>query len=215
MRLTLRTLCQSLGSLALRNRMRSSTLSTIVLYLACIPISFDPEDISTGGTGDLGLDGIAIIVNDNLVRVFLAENVDYFRKTLRRLDVQFHFIQTKTSSHFDAAEIGTIFSGVRCFFEENLPEDANSSVRAFHDIKEYIYDASVDMDGTPRCSVHFVTTGSWNADPPLVTTPPNKDGSIFKVRDDFRLSSLYPRTRTDSSFYIAISQPSHHSRAAV
>src|SRR5687768_15661460 len=65
---------------------------------------FEPDDVGVGGSGDLGLDGLAIIVNDNLVRS--VDDVDYFRQQLRRLDVQFHFIQSKSSAHFEAATIG-------------------------------------------------------------------------------------------------------------
>lgn len=128
---------------------------------------FEPDDLRVGGSGDLGLDGIAIIVNDNLVHS--TADVDYFRTRLRRLDVQFHLIQSKTSPRFDAATIGTIFSGVRSFFESRLPEDANSDLRELHGIKEHIYDASVDMDSAPRCYVHYATTGKWTEQTALST----------------------------------------------
>lgn len=128
---------------------------------------FDPDDIGVGGSGDLGIDGVAIIVNDNLVNS--TADVDYFRQQLRRLDVQFHFIQAKTSPHFEAATIGTLFSGVRVFFDPNVPSDANDEIRSLHAIKEHIYDASVDMDKSPRCYVHYASTGSWNGEPALVT----------------------------------------------
>jgi len=46
------------------------------------PDSFDPDDVAVGGTGDLGLDGVAVLVNDHLVSS--REDVDYLKKTLRR-----------------------------------------------------------------------------------------------------------------------------------
>ena len=49
--------------------------------------SFEPEDIAVGGPGDLGLDGLAIVVNDHLVASTSA--VDHLKNTLRRLDVDF------------------------------------------------------------------------------------------------------------------------------
>lgn len=131
------------------------------------PHKFEPMDVGVGGSGDLGIDGIAIIVNDNLVNS--VEDVDYFRQHLRRLDVQFHFVQSKTSPHFDAATIGTLFAGVRTFFQSALPAETNEAVQALHAIKEHIYDSSVDMDRTPRCFVHYATTGTWKDDVALVT----------------------------------------------
>jgi hypothetical protein len=127
------------------------------------PDSFDPEDISVGGTGDLGLDGIGILVNDHLV--FSKEDVDYLKKSLRRLDVQFIFTQAKTSPRFEAADIGTMLFGIRQFFEHTEP--GNASIRELHQIKEHIFDSSIDMDHSPICKMFFATTGTWNDDPPL------------------------------------------------
>jgi cold shock CspA family protein len=129
------------------------------------PDPFEPDDVSVGGTGDLGLDGIGILVNDHLV--YARSDVDYFKKALRRLDVQFVFIQSKSSAHFDAADIGTFLSGVRQFFVGQHAADANGKVLELLDIKEHIFDASIDMDRTPSCRLYFVTTGTWNNDPPL------------------------------------------------
>lgn len=115
--------------------------------------TIDPDEITVGGGGDLGLDGIGILVNDNLV--FSPEDVDHFVKHLRRLDATFIFIQTKTSPRFEAADIGTFVAGVRRFFEHNLPVKCASDVRAFHRIKEHILSRVVDMDTSPRCLLYL------------------------------------------------------------
>lgn len=124
--------------------------------------SFDPEEVTVGGSGDLGLDGIGIIVNDNLV--FSKEDVDHFKKQLRRLDAQFVFVQAKTSPKFDAAELGNFVSGVRLFFEKQLPETTCESVWECHKLKEYIFDRVIDMDQSPICRMYYVTTGTWLGD---------------------------------------------------
>lgn len=129
------------------------------------PDTFDPEDIAVGGSGDLGLDGLGILVNDHLV--FENAAVDHLKKSLRRLDVQFVFIQAKTSPHFEAADIGTMFSGIRRFFEQALPREANDRIQGLHRIKEHIFDSSIDMDRNPICRVYYAATGTWNNDPPL------------------------------------------------
>ena len=46
------------------------------------PESFQPEDVAVGGSGDLGIDGLAIVVNDHLVTS--TSDVDYLKKVLRR-----------------------------------------------------------------------------------------------------------------------------------
>ena len=130
------------------------------------PEDFEPSNVAVGGPGDLGLDSIGILVNDHLVHS--NTDVDYFKKALHRLDVQFIFIQAKTSSKFGASEIGNFISGVRQFFESSLPP-ANEYIQALHELKEYIFDCSVDMDTSPICRLFYVSTGTWADDSMLLT----------------------------------------------
>lgn len=146
------------------------------------PDSFDPEEVSVGGSGDLGLDGVGILVNDHLV--FSREGVDYFKKHLRRLDVQFVFVQAKTSPRFEAVEIGNVIAGIRRFFEDSEPLEANDSVRELHRIKEHIYKSSIDMERTPLCRVYYATTGTWTDEPPL-------RGRIEQGLEDLRRTGLF------------------------
>jgi len=74
----------------------------------------DLEDFLTGGSGDGGIDAAAILVNGHAART--AEHVDFFAEKLRRLDVEFVFLQAKTSAAFSAADIGTFVHGVFQFF---------------------------------------------------------------------------------------------------
>ena len=129
--------------------------------------TFDPDEICVGGSGDLGLDAVAILVNDHLV--FSKEDVDHLKKTLRRLDVQFVFVQAKTSARFEAAEIGTFISGVRQFFERSLPAEANAQLHELHAIKEHIFASSIHMDRSPSCHLYYASTGQWMEQPHLVT----------------------------------------------
>ena len=100
------------------------------------PDLFEPDEVAVGGGGDLGLDGLGILVNDHLVTS--TESVDYLKKELRRLDVEFIFVQAKTSPHFDGAEIGAFVSGVRQFIQQVEPPGANESIRELHRVKEHI-----------------------------------------------------------------------------
>jgi len=130
------------------------------------PDAFDPSELGVGGGGDLGLDGIGILVNEHLVAS--NSDVDHFKSVLRRLDAQFVFIQAKVSPSFEAADIGTFISGVRTFFQEGLAAEANTAVRTMHDLKEHIYRSSIDMERSPRCTLYYVTTGTWRAEPALL-----------------------------------------------
>jgi len=138
--------------------------------------NFEPEDVCVGGGGDLGLDGLTILVNDHIVTS--KEAVDHLKKALRRLDVKFVFVQAKTSPKFEATEIGTFLAGVRQFFDANLPKDANAKIRELHAIKDHIYSSSVDFDQNPICHLYYSSTGTWIEHQP------------FKTRIDQGLSDL-------------------------
>jgi hypothetical protein len=56
--------------------------------------AFSFEDITVGEGHDTGIDGLAIIVNGHLIDS--KEDIEFFNKSLGRLDVQFIFIQSKT-----------------------------------------------------------------------------------------------------------------------
>ena len=126
------------------------------------PENFDPGEVVVAGPGDIGIDAVGILVNDHLVSS--AEDVDHFQQTLRRLDVQFVFLQAKTSAKFDSASIGTFISGVRQFFESTVPPTANDQISTLHGVKEHIFDHSIDMDKVPTCRLYYVTTGHWQND---------------------------------------------------
>jgi cold shock CspA family protein len=123
---------------------------------------FDPESVAVGGPDDLGIDGLAIILNDKLVSSI--EEIDFFRNTFHRLDVQFIFIQSKRSPHFDSSEIGNFAAGVRHFFDRTKPEKMNRKIHQNRLLMEHIYKFSIDMDKPPVCLMYYATTGKWTED---------------------------------------------------
>jgi hypothetical protein len=127
---------------------------------------FDVEDVSVGGSGDMAFDGAAIIVNNNLV--FSEEEIDDLKNRLHRLDVKFVFIQSKTSSKFDSAEIGSFIFGVESFFKHGLPKHINESIKALRDLTDHIYKQSIDFVSNPSCLMYYVTNGRWENDSNLL-----------------------------------------------
>jgi cold shock CspA family protein len=130
------------------------------------PENFDFEKVTVGSRDDLGVDGIAILVNEHLVTT--KQEIDYFKTSLRRLDVQFFFIQSKTSEKFSGSAIGNFIFGVNRFFGSEPPEKINADIKNLMDLKEYIYDSSIDMDKPPICNMFYVSAGKWLDDPHLV-----------------------------------------------
>ena len=61
------------------------------------------DGLLVGGPGDAGLDAIAILVNGR--PVCATEDIKFLADKLRRLDVEFVFVQAKTTPRFSAADI--------------------------------------------------------------------------------------------------------------
>ena len=129
------------------------------------PENLEFESMRVGGTGDLAIDGIAVLVNEHLVSSI--EDVDFFKRTLRRLDVRFLFVQSKTSEKFDVGEIGKFFYGVQTFFKKEPVASMNAQLRVVRELKDYIYAKTVDMEHAPTCELFYVTCGKWTGDAAL------------------------------------------------
>ena len=129
------------------------------------PENLDFESMHVGGSGDLAIDGIAILVNEHLVSSI--EDIDFFKRTLRRLDVRFLFIQSKTSEKFDLGEIGKFIYGVQTFFKKDPAASMNTQLRIVRELKDYIYAKTIDMERAPTCELYYATCGKWVGDTAL------------------------------------------------
>ena len=118
------------------------------------------EVFDVDGPDDMGIDALAIVVNGHPVTT--PEEIDHLVDTFGRLDVEFHFVQSKSASSFDTAEIGTFLFGVRDFFTENPSQPMNPDVKDTFRLKEHIYRLSINMEAPPDCYVYYATTGVWN-----------------------------------------------------
>lgn len=117
------------------------------------------EELNVGGGEDTGLDGLGIIVNEHLVSSI--QEINDLKNFRKRLDVQFIFIQAKTSPKFEAEKVGTFIFGVKDFFRDKPSIKFNENVKIFRELKEYIYNNSIDIEVKPICSMYYVTTGKW------------------------------------------------------
>jgi len=125
------------------------------------------ERISVGNNGDIGLDGIAIIVNGKLISS--KEEIDDLLEINSYLDVSFIFTQAKTSTSFNSGEVGTFLFGVEDFFSEFIETGIshpyrNDNIIENIDLIKYLYSYSSKMDnqGLPILRLYYVTTGNWS-----------------------------------------------------
>lgn len=125
--------------------------------------SFDVMQLWTGKENDTGIDGVAIMVNGRIIEN--KEEIDDLLEMNKYLDVTFIFIQSKTSSSFEAKEISNFTYGVSDFFEDHPRLPRNEEIRDKAEVMNYLYSKSAAMTkGLPLCKLFFITTGIWNDD---------------------------------------------------
>jgi len=177
------------------------------------PEEFDFNVVSTG-EGEFGLDGIAIIVNDVIVDD--EEQLDDILAASAVLQVQFLFMQSKSSSFFDSGDMAKFFHAVLDFFKTDASFVQNEKILELQGIKNKIYQfASKFVRGLPKISLYYATTGSWQNDKNLCAI---RDGFLaqaealhmfaginFTPLDASRVQKLYFRTK--NAFKASINFP--------
>lgn len=122
---------------------------------------FNFENVSAGETQ--GVDGIGIIVNGNLI--YSVEEIDNLIEANGYLDVDYIFIQSKTTSSFNVADIGHFFDTVKDFFSDNPLNNQTVEIRSAIELNKKIFDNTSRMKRrNPNCKLYYVTTGNWAND---------------------------------------------------
>ncbi|MGX8700922.1 AIPR family protein [Caproiciproducens sp.] len=115
----------------------------------------DVDDRST-----FGLDGIAFIVNDNLV--LSKDDISLYAKS-KNLDVKILFIQTKIETGYDTGDISKTINAAKSFLGTRilLPKDNNSIQNAYEIYEElFKYGNSKYLNShSPECIIYYVTAG--------------------------------------------------------
>jgi len=126
---------------------------------------FSTEDISMGDAQ--GIDGIAIIVNGNLVTS--TEEIDDLVSGNNFLEASFIFIQAKISTSFDGAGISNFFVSINDFLSDEPKSIQSSEIKKAVALKDKIWEYVSKMTkGKPTCKIYYVTTGTWQEDRSLV-----------------------------------------------
>lgn len=115
-------------------------------------------DVDDGST--FGLDGIAFIVNDNLV--LSKHDIAIYAKS-KNLDVKILFIQTKIETGYATGDISKTINATKSFFgDRKLLPQGNSSINNAFEIYEELfkYDNSKYLNShSPECIIYYVTDG--------------------------------------------------------
>ncbi|RFZ78813.1 S1 RNA-binding domain-containing protein [Lacrimispora amygdalina] len=150
---------------------------------------FDPVDIMTGD-GEIGLDGIAILLNGHIVTT-LSETKDYYDKN-SNIEVTFVFIQAKRSDSFVGGEISTFFRGIKHFFEPEEERPAtNDKIEELIRAKDYIFTEAVNQGTKPIFEAYYACCGTWNTDNNL-TNCVQTECKYFENTADYQKVTFVP-----------------------
>ena len=122
--------------------------------------NFNLADVVIGEGDDCGIDAVAILVNGMIITS--QEEIDDLLDINKKLsEINFIFIQAKTSSSFDYGDMGTFGAGVKDFFSDNPQMRRNDAITEKSKLVGYIFSKATYIKKKPVCSLYYVTTGKW------------------------------------------------------
>lgn len=124
--------------------------------------TFDIETLNVGDGNDTGIDGIAIIVNGQLVES--TDEVNDLLEKNNSLEIEYLFVQSKTSSNFDGGDINTFLFGVLDFFSTKPKLVRNDDIKRFAEVSNYIFSKAPRFKENPSIKLYYITTGKWGND---------------------------------------------------
>ncbi|WP_443864352.1 hypothetical protein [Fusobacterium ulcerans] len=133
-------------------------INNLILTNYCDDLNADYNDMEVNTA--FGIDGVAIFVDDKFI--INKEDVDLIIDEKKKFEVEFFFIQTKTTTKFERTNISDFFIGVRRFFnseECDIPE-----LKSFWEVKKYLYSKASKFKILPKLRMIYVTLSSKDKD---------------------------------------------------
>ena len=141
---------------------------------------FDVEELHTGGTDDLGIDGLAIVANGTMV--YDWAEVEDLAATNKYLEVELIFCQAKSGGNFNGAEISNFFFGIGDLFSSKPALARNAKIAAKEKLIREIYKKSALFKrGNPSIKIYYVTNGKWQEDLKLLARIENEKDNLLEL----------------------------------
>jgi hypothetical protein len=150
--------------------------------------TFDVEDVSGPGN-EVGIDGIAVVVNGALVST--PEQVTDLADRNGYVEATFVFISSKRSASFAEAEVGNLAMAVADFFgEAKLPH--TDFIDGYLEVKQQVYaSGALFSRGLPVLKLYYVTMGKWDS-PEVIVHRIGHEQSQLEDTDQFEHVHIHP-----------------------
>lgn len=124
----------------------------------------DLEQICVDDKSQFGLDGIAFIINDNLV--LNKEDIEIYSKS-KRLDVKILFIQAKVEEKCDTGDLLKTIRAAKNFINDyEAITEKNDSIRNAKEIYDTLFEyknSKLFPSDSPQCYIYYVTAAKqWD-----------------------------------------------------
>jgi hypothetical protein len=151
--------------------------------------NIDPFDVHLTGT-EFGLDGVAIIVQGNLVMD--ADEAATAIADTKNPQIDFYFFQSKTSAGFDYGEIAKFFDSVKGFFSGQLGGESDQ-LDDLIGAKGYLYSNGVKRKN-PGIYCFYASTGNYEQQPRIERLKEN-------TRNELTELSIFDEDRLEINLY--------------
>lgn len=122
--------------------------------------NFDIADITTGN-GDSGIDGVAVIINEELV-VSASDAALLFHSDKKNHDVEIVFVQAKTSENYDLGDFLKFQQAVLAFVKSESYKSNDECETNAHEIYETcLINVPKIRGGKPQITVRYIGTGIY------------------------------------------------------
>lgn len=160
-----------------------------ILYSQQPDLFFGNTDIlnvvSTGGSNDMAIDGIAFKVNGCIISSI--DDFEEIRSGKAKIQIELIFIQSKNKKKLSMGEFNNFSFGIREFLSDELPQQPyNKKIEKLLKIKEHILNDKYisQWQDNPIVSIYYVTIGEHS-------NIPHVDALVSKLKDDIAHLNIY------------------------
>ncbi|TLS18723.1 MAG: hypothetical protein FDZ72_07810 [Betaproteobacteria bacterium] len=143
------------------------------------------SDIDVDTSGTFGIDAIAIIVNNNVVRT--TNDIDLLAKS-NNIDATILFIQSKTSKSIDSGDVLKFMEAAKTFLTLSDGKSLDESLQQPYELLRYLFStkiARLHSSSSPKCLMAYSYAGSHAPDEFLTSLTKQRCEELKTTIQDF------------------------------